>query len=100
MYLANRGGSGPFDGRGGGFGRGGGRGYADRGSYSGRSGGRYANDNRTNDQPRTIAATATNSSTEIVEYDADAPNAPGRALAAGGDRGGKAGAQFRPQREY
>lgn len=65
----------------------------DLGSYGGRSGVRYANDNRMNDQqPRTIAATATNSSTKIVEYDADAPNAPGRALATGGDCGGKAGA--------
>jgi len=99
-YLANRGGSGRFDGRGGGFGRGGGRGYADRGSYGGRGGGRYASDNRTSDQPRAIAATATNSSTEIVEYDADAPNAPARAPAAGGDRGGKAGARFGPRREY
>ncbi|KAI2494562.1 hypothetical protein MHU86_19977 [Fragilaria crotonensis] len=71
-YLANRGGSGRFDGRGGGYGRGGGRGYADRGSYGGRGGGRYTNDNRTSDQPRAIAATAANSSTEVVEYDADA----------------------------
>ncbi|KAI2492275.1 Reverse transcriptase (RNA-dependent DNA polymerase) [Fragilaria crotonensis] len=70
-YLANRGGSGRFDGRGGGYGRGGGRGYADRGSYGGRGGGRYTNDNRTSDQPRAIAATAANSSTEVVEYDAD-----------------------------
>jgi hypothetical protein len=99
-YLAHRGGSGRFDGRGGGYGRGGGRGYADRGSYGGRGGGRYTNDNRTSDQPRAIAATAANSSTEIVEYDADAPNAPARAPAAGGDRGGKAGARFGPRREY
>ena len=99
-YLANRGGSGRFDGRGGGFGRGGGRGYADCGLYGRRGGGRYASDIRTSDQPRAIAATAMNSSTEIVEYDADAPNAPARAPAAGGDRGGKAGARFGPRREY
>jgi hypothetical protein len=93
-YLANCGSSGQFDGRGGGFGRGGSRGYADRGSYGGRGGGRYAHKNRSNDQPRTIAATAASALTEIVEYVADAPNAPARAPAAGGDRGGKAGARF------
>ncbi len=53
-YLANRGGSGRFDGRGSGVGRGGGRGYADRGPYGGHSGGQYSHDNRPNDQPRMI----------------------------------------------
>ena len=98
-YLANHGGSGRFDGRGGGFGRGDSRGYADRGSYGGRGGGRYAHYIRANDQPRTIASTAASASTEIIEYDADAPNAPARASVAGGDRGGKAGARFGPRRE-
>jgi hypothetical protein len=100
-YLANRG-SGRFDGRGGGSGRGSGRGYGDRGPY-GRSGGRgYATDkNRSNDQLRSIAATAANTSTEIVEYDADASNvAPARAPASGGDRVGRAGARFGPRRDY
>jgi hypothetical protein len=98
-YLANRG-SGRFDGRGGGPGRGSGRGYGNRGPY-GRSGGRgYATDNRSNDQPRSIAATAANTSTEIVEYDADVPNvASARAPASGGDRGGRAGARFGPRRD-
>ena len=99
-FLANRGGSGRFDGRGGRFERGGGRCYTDGGSHGGRGGGRYANDRSPNDQPRTISATAANASTEIVEYDADAPNAPARAPAAGGDRGGRAGARFGPRREY
>lgn len=95
-YLANRG-SGRYDGRGRG---GGGRGY-DRGGSYGRSGGRYATDNRANDQPRAIAATGSNTSTEIVEYDADAPSAaPARAPAAGNERGGRAGARFGPRREY
>ncbi len=95
-YLANRG-SGRYDGRGRG---GGGRGY-DRGGSYGRSGGRYATDNRANDQPRAIAATGSNTSTEIVEYDADTPSAaPARAPAAGNERGGRAGARFGPRREY
>ena len=102
-YLANRG-SGRFDGRGGGYsGRGSGRGYADRGTYGGRSGGRYATDNRQTDQTRAIAATsANNTTTEIVEYDADAPNAaPARAPAVSfSDRGGRAGARFGPRRDY
>ncbi len=100
-YLANRG-SDRFDGRGGGSGRGSGRSYGDRGPY-GRSGGRgYATDkNRSNDQLRSIAATAANTSTEIVEYDADASNvAPARAPASGGDRVGRAGARFGPRRDY
>lgn len=99
-YLANRG-SGRFDGRGG-AGRGG-RGYA-YGHNFGRSSGRgYATDNRTTttDQTRAIAATANNVSTEIVEYDADAPSAAvARAPAGGGDRGGRAGARFGPRRDY
>ena len=94
-YLANRG-SGRFDGRGGGY-RGGGRGF-DRG---GRSGRHVSFDNRATDPTRAIAATAANNSTEIVEYDADAPNAaPARAPAAGNDRGGRAGARFGPRRDY
>lgn len=66
----------------------------------GRSGRRgYSTDNRLNDQTRSIAAAAANTSTEIVEYDADAPNAAAaRAPASGGDRGGRAGAQFGPRR--
>jgi hypothetical protein len=98
-YLANRGGSGRFDGRGGGFGRGGGRGYSDCGSYGGRDGSRYAHDNRANDQPSTIAATAASASTEIVKYDADAPNAPALAPV-GGVIVVENGCSFRARREY
>lgn len=99
-FLANRGGPGRFDGRGGRSERGGGRGYADSGPYGGRGGGRYAGDKRLSDHNRTISAAAATTSTEIVEYDADGPNATIRAPAAGGDRGGRAGARFGPRREY
>lgn len=97
-YLANRG-SGRFESRGG-TGRGG-RGYADRAPY-GRSGGRgYSQTGRGTDQPRAISAAAAATSTEIVEYDADAQTtSPARAPAAGGDRGGRAGARFGPRRDY
>ena len=94
-YLANRA-PGRFEGRG----RGGGRGH-DRGGSYGRSGVLYATDHRVNDQTRAIAATGANTSTDIVEYDADAPNAaPARAPVAGNDRGGRAGARFGPRRDY
>jgi hypothetical protein len=93
-YLQNRG-SGRFDGRGGGGGRGGGRGYGGRNNYAGRG-----NDHRPN-EPREIAAAATNS-TEIVEYDADAPNATSRASTNtnNGERGGRMGGRFGPRRDY
>jgi hypothetical protein len=93
-YLQNRG-SGRFDGRGGGGGRGGGRGYGGRNNYAGRG-----NDHRPN-EPREIAAAATNS-TEIVEYDADAPNATSRASTHtnNGERGGRMGGRFGPRRDY
>ena len=90
-YFNNRG-SGRFDGRGGGS-----RGFGDRGgSYGGRGG---RNDNRPNEQPRAIAATGANASTDIVEYDADAPNVASRPPAyANGERGGRAGGRFGPAR--
>jgi hypothetical protein len=91
-YLNNRG-SGRYDGRGGG--RGGGRG--ERGGYTaGGRGGR--SDNRSNDTPRAIAATAASTSTDIVEYDADAPNARESSASTSSSRGGQSGSRFGPRR--
>ena len=88
-FLNNRG-SGRSDGRGGG--RGGGRG--ERG-YAGGCGSRHSQDHRPNDTPRAIAATAASTSTEIVEYDADAPNSTSTTSSS---RGGQNGGRFGPRR--
>jgi hypothetical protein len=94
-YLNNRG-SGRFSGRGGG------RGQGDRGSYSGRSGRSSTGDQRSNEQPRAIAAAGANNSTEIVEYDADAASNVSSRVSSnstGSDRGGRAGGRFGPRRD-
>jgi hypothetical protein len=97
-YLNNRG-SGRFDGCGS-NGRGGGRSYNDCGSYTSRGGGRRpANNNRSSEPSRAIAAAvSTHNSTEIVEHDADAvSNVSSRISTNSSDRGGRVGGRFGPR---